>query len=100
MRHEHVHAGMSAELALHGVAVNSLWPRTTIAAAIEMNFPRRWWKASRNRRSWPTGMRDSTATAAATGNFYIDEAVLREDGVGISTSGGDAGQRLCRPVLD
>ena len=32
--------GMSAELAEHGIAVNSLWPRTTIAtAAIEVNFP-------------------------------------------------------------
>jgi citronellol/citronellal dehydrogenase len=76
--------GMSAELAPHGVAVNSLWPRTTIAtAAIEMNFPEAILKASRK----PAIMADAAYailnrdSRAATGNFYIDEAVLREDGV-------------------
>ncbi|MSQ74073.1 MAG: NAD(P)-dependent oxidoreductase, partial [Betaproteobacteria bacterium] len=40
--------GMAAEFARHGVAVNSLWPRTTIAtAAIELNFPEEVLRASR-----------------------------------------------------
>jgi citronellol/citronellal dehydrogenase len=76
--------GMSAELAPRGVAVNSLWPRTTIAtAAIEMNFPEAILKASRK----PAIMADAAYailnrdSRAATGNFYIDEAVLREEGV-------------------
>jgi citronellol/citronellal dehydrogenase len=76
--------GMSAELAAHGVAVNSLWPRTTIAtAAIEMNFPEAILKASRK----PAIVADAAYailnrdSRAATGNFYIDEEVLREEGV-------------------
>jgi citronellol/citronellal dehydrogenase len=76
--------GMSAELAPHGVAVNSLWPRTTIAtAAIEMNFPEAILKASRK----PAIMADAAYAVlnrdsrSATGNFYLDEAVLREEGV-------------------
>ncbi len=40
--------GMSAELVEQGIAVNSLWPRTTIAtAAIEVNFPAEILGASR-----------------------------------------------------
>ena len=76
--------GMSAELAPHGIAVNSLWPRTTIAtAAIEMNFPEAILKASRK----PAIMADAAYAVlnrdsrTATGNFYIDELVLREEGV-------------------
>jgi citronellol/citronellal dehydrogenase len=76
--------GMSAELAGRGVAVNSLWPRTTIAtAAIEMNFPPEILQASRK----PAIMADAAYaifnrdSRRHTGNFYIDEAVLREEGV-------------------
>jgi citronellol/citronellal dehydrogenase len=76
--------GMSAELAPRGIAVNSLWPRTTIAtAAIEMNFPAAILKASRK----PAIVADAAYailnrdSRAATGNFYIDETVLREEGV-------------------
>jgi citronellol/citronellal dehydrogenase len=76
--------GMSAELAPHGIAVNSLWPRTTIAtAAIEMNFPEAILKASRK----PAIMADAAYivlnrdSRTATGAFYLDEAVLREEGV-------------------
>src|SRR3970282_1896614 len=40
--------GMAEELRAYGIAVNSLWPRTTIAtAAIEVNFPEAILKASR-----------------------------------------------------
>jgi len=76
--------GMSAELAALGIAVNSLWPRTTIAtAAIEMNFPEAILKASRK----PAIVADAACTIlnrdsrVATGNFYVDEEVLREEGV-------------------
>ena len=76
--------GMAAELAERGVAVNSLWPSTTIAtAAIEVNFPAEILRASRK----PAIVADAAHaifnrdSRAHTGNFYIDEAVLREEGV-------------------
>jgi citronellol/citronellal dehydrogenase len=76
--------GMAAEFAERGVAVNSLWPRTTIAtAAIEVHFPPEIMRASRR----PAIMADAAYaifnrdSRRHTGNFYIDEAVLREDGV-------------------
>jgi len=76
--------GMAAELAERGVAVNSLWPRTTIAtAAIEVNFPPEIMQASRK----PAIMADAAYvifnrdSRQHTGNFYIDEAVLREEGI-------------------
>ncbi len=76
--------GMAAELEGRGIAVNSLWPRTTIAtAAIEVNFPPEILKASRR----PAIMADAAYaifkrdSRRHTGNFYIDEAVLREEGV-------------------
>jgi citronellol/citronellal dehydrogenase len=76
--------GMAAEFRAEGIAVNSLWPRTTIAtAAIEVNFPEAILKASRR----PAIMADAAYailnrdSRSATGNFYIDETVLREEGV-------------------
>ena len=76
--------GMAAEFADRGVAVNSLWPRTTIAtAAIEFNFPDAILKASRHPAivadaAHAIFLRDSRAH---TGNFYIDEAVLQAEGM-------------------
>ena len=76
--------GMAAEFAGCGVAVNSLWPRTTIAtSAIEFNFPQAIYKASRHPAivadaAYAIFQRDSRAH---TGNFYIDEAVLQQEGV-------------------
>jgi citronellol/citronellal dehydrogenase len=76
--------GMSAELAAQHIAVNSLWPRTTIAtAAIEVNFPAEVLQASRR----PAIMADAAYaifnrdSRRHSGNFYIDEAVLRDEGV-------------------
>jgi len=76
--------GMAEEFRAQGIAVNSLWPRTTIAtAAIAVNFPEAILKASRK----PDIMADAAYAIftrdshAATGNFYIDETVLREEGV-------------------
>src|SRR3954465_11575534 len=76
--------GMAAELAADGIAVNSLWPRTTIAtAAIEVHFPPQILRACRR----PAIVADAAYailnrdSRSHTGNFYIDEAVLREEGV-------------------
>ena len=76
--------GMAEEVRAQGIAVNSLWPRTTIAtAAIAVNFPEAILKASRK----PAIMADAAYaifnrdSRAASGNFYIDETVLREAGV-------------------
>lgn len=76
--------GMAAEFAEDGIAINSLWPRTTIAtAAIEYNFPSALLAASRK----PRVMADaayiifSKASSVTSGNFFIDEEVLREAGV-------------------
>lgn len=75
--------GMSAEFKGMGVAVNSLWPQTTIAtAAIEVNFPKELYEASRkpeivaNAAYWILTQKAGNVT----GNFFIDEAVLRAAG--------------------
>lgn len=76
--------GMAKEFADDGIAVNSLWPRTTIAtAAIEFNFPEAVLRASRK----PAIMADAayriltSDSRTCSGNFFIDEEVLREAGV-------------------
>ena len=75
--------GMASEFAPQGVAVNSLWPRTTIAtAAVEVFFPESI-QASRK----PQIMGDAayailtSDSRATTGNFFIDEDVLLRAGV-------------------
>ncbi|HET6263356.1 MAG TPA: NAD(P)-dependent oxidoreductase [Usitatibacter sp.] len=75
--------GMAEEFRRDGIAVNSLWPRTTIAtAAVEVHFPEAILKASRHAAI----MADAahlilTSDARAnTGNFYIDEEVLKRAG--------------------
>lgn len=76
--------GMSAEFAADGIAVNSLWPKTTIAtAAIAVHFPPEILAASRD----PSIMADAAYAVVTqnsretTGNFFIDEEVLRRAGV-------------------
>jgi len=76
--------GMAEELKGFGIAVNSLWPRTTIAtAAVEVHFPAAILAASRK----PEIMADAaheiltSDSRANTGNFYIDEEVLRRAGM-------------------
>jgi len=75
--------GMSKEFAGDGIAVNCLWPRTTIAtAAIEFNFPEAVLRASRK----PAIMADAAHhiltrdSRECTGNFFVDEEVLRAAG--------------------
>jgi len=76
--------GMAEEFKSAGIAVNSLWPRTTIAtAAIEVNFPKEILQASRK----PKIMADAayevliSDSRMVTGNFFIDEDVLKAHGV-------------------
>jgi citronellol/citronellal dehydrogenase len=76
--------GMAREFAADGIAVNCLWPHTTIAtAAIEFNFPEAVLRASRK----PAIMADAAYailtrdSRAGSGQFLIDEDVLRAAGV-------------------
>jgi citronellol/citronellal dehydrogenase len=76
--------GMSEELKPDGIAVNSLWPKSTIAtAAVEVNFPKEIFEASRR----PTIVADAayeivtSNSRETTGNFFIDEEVLTKSGV-------------------
>lgn len=76
--------GMAREFAADGIAANCLWPRTTIAtSAIEFNFPETVLRASRK----PAIVADAAhhiltrGSRKCTGNFLLDEDVLREAGV-------------------
>lgn len=76
--------GMAEEFKSQGIAVNSLWPKTTIAtAAIEFNFPKEILRASRK----PSIMADAahailtSNSREMTGNFFIDEEVLKSHGM-------------------
>lgn len=76
--------GMAEEFKSDKIAVNTLWPKTTIAtAAVEFNFPKELMQASRTT--------DIMADAAYcilsknsndfTGNFCVDEDLLKSEGV-------------------
>jgi len=75
--------GMSAEFKDDGIAVNSLWPKTLIAtAAVAVNISKLLYHASRK----PAIMADAahaivtSNSREVTGNFFIDETVLRQHG--------------------
>ncbi len=75
--------GMAGEFKDKGVAVNALWPKTTIdTAAIRMLMGEASAKSARK----PSIMADaahwilSQKSTDSTGNFYIDEDVLRSAG--------------------
>jgi len=77
--------GMAAELAPQGIAVNALWPKTTIATAAVKNLlgGDAVVRCSRT----PEIMGEAAhwiltrPSREATGSFYVDEDVLREAGV-------------------
>jgi citronellol/citronellal dehydrogenase len=77
--------GMSAEFAKDGIAVNSLWPLTAIDTAAVRNLLGGEAVASISRT--PEIMADAAYAILnrpardCTGNFFIDEMVLREEGV-------------------
>jgi citronellol/citronellal dehydrogenase len=75
--------GLAAEFAPDGIAANSLWPRTTIATAAVATFFPQAMAASRV----PEIMSDAAhaivtrPSRECTGNFFVDEEVLRSTGV-------------------
>jgi citronellol/citronellal dehydrogenase len=76
--------GMSAEFHKAGIAVNSLWPQTTIATqTIKDHFLPKVYKGSR----WPSIMADAAYELASgtvqdwTGQFFTDEVLLRKRGI-------------------
>jgi citronellol/citronellal dehydrogenase len=76
--------GMAEELRPRGIAVNSLWPRTTIAtAAVEVHFPPAILAASRTAAIMADAAHAilTSDAKANTGNFYIDEDVLKREGM-------------------
>jgi citronellol/citronellal dehydrogenase len=75
--------GMAEEFRADGIAVNALWPRTTIATAALQIIP----GADPSHGRTPAIMADAAYhiltrdSRSRTGQFLIDEAVLREAGV-------------------
>jgi citronellol/citronellal dehydrogenase len=76
--------GMAEELRDRGIAVNALWPRTIIAtAALNLLGGEETARHGRN----PEVVADAAVailkrpSRSCTGNFFIDEDVLREEGV-------------------
>jgi len=76
--------GLAGELAGHGVGVNALWPRTVIATAALNNMGGD--ETARHGRT-PDIVADAAMVIlnrearACTGNFFVDEDVLRAEGV-------------------
>lgn len=77
--------GMAEELKGQGIAVNALWPRTVIATAAVQNLL--GGDAVMQRARTPEIMADAAhailvkPSRECTGNFFIDEDLLREEGV-------------------
>ncbi|MFM2163540.1 MAG: hypothetical protein RLZZ383_3052 [Pseudomonadota bacterium] len=77
--------GHAEELATEGIAVNALWPRTTIATAAVQNLL--GGDAMVQRSRWPSIMADAAhailtrPARVCTGNFFLDDEVLAEEGV-------------------
>jgi citronellol/citronellal dehydrogenase len=77
--------GMAAEFATVPISVNALWPKTTIATAAVANLPGGSMLMERSRHA--TIMADAaleilrTKPGKVTGQFFIDEDVLRKAGV-------------------
>ena len=74
--------GHAGEFKRHGIAVNSLWPRTAIATAALQMIPGVDIRLCRK----PEILSDAaylilTSASSNTGNFYIDDALLAAHGV-------------------
>ena len=77
--------GLAEELKNHRIAVNALWPKTTIATAAVQNLLGGDFLVQRSRTP------EIVAEAAfyilkkpsyeCTGNFFIDEEVLKDNGI-------------------
>jgi len=77
--------GMSEEFRAEGIGINALWPRTVIATAALAMIPGAREQLNHTRK--PEIMADAAYAVltrearATTGNFFLDEDVLREAGV-------------------
>jgi citronellol/citronellal dehydrogenase len=77
--------GLAGELKAHKIAVNALWPRTTIATAAVQNLLGGDYLIQRSRT--PEIVADaalaiiSKPSATCTGKFFIDEEILKEEGI-------------------
>ena len=77
--------GMAEEFRKDGIAVNALWPRTVIATAALAMIPGAREQLDRTRQ--PSIMADAAHAIltrdarTTTGNFFMDDEVLREAGV-------------------
>ena len=77
--------GLSEELKQYSIAANSLWPKTTIATAAVQNLLGGDYLMQRSRK--PEIVADAAAaivtrpSIGCTGNFFIDEEVLQQEGV-------------------
>ncbi len=77
--------GMSAEFAEEGIAFNALWPKTTIATAAVRNLLGGEPMVQRSRH--PEIVADAAHAIlcrdarSCTGNFFLDEEVLRQEGI-------------------
>lgn len=77
--------GLSEELKKYNIAVNALWPRTTIATAAVQNLL--GGDAIIQRSRTPQIVADAAyailqkPSVACTGNFFFDDDVLRDEGV-------------------
>ena len=77
--------GLAEELKKYPIAVNALWPRTTIATAAVRNLLGGEALIQRSRK--PSIVADAAfyilqrPSASCSGNFFIDEDILRENGI-------------------
>src|SRR5215216_167531 len=77
--------GLAEELKKYKIAVNALWPKTTIATAAVQNLLGGDYLIQRSRK--PEIVAEATyhilskSSAECTGNFFIDEEVLMKEGI-------------------
>jgi citronellol/citronellal dehydrogenase len=77
--------GMAEEFRAAGIAVNALWPRTAIATSAVKNLLGGEDAVAHSRL--PAIMADAAyailhrPSRSCTGNFFIDDVVLREEGI-------------------
>src|SRR5207237_10751227 len=97
--------GFAEEFKDHGVAANSLWPRTTIATAAIRNLL--GGEDAMRRSRDPSIVADAAhailtrPSRECTGRFFIDEEVLAEEGItDLSTYGGAEGELQTDIFLD
>jgi citronellol/citronellal dehydrogenase len=96
--------GLAEELKKHKIAVNALWPQTTIATAAVQNLLGGDTLMQMSRK--PEIVADaafyilSKPSATCTGNFFIDEEVLKKEGItDFEKYAVDPAQKLMRDIF-